>query len=203
MNNKLCGLILGTGLALFATACGTDDNDDAARGSGGSSGFGGANNSGGKATSDPFASCSKAVLESDRPSGDQALAGPGVDPQTGALKPGSYLIATTYLALKPDKVMRALEFGGPVVESLFTMKGFVAFSTTASSTCASLRTLTVWASEEDMLAFVVSPAHLKAMPEISDLSRGTSNTIAWEGSEQEATWERAADQLAAEASGDR
>jgi heme-degrading monooxygenase HmoA len=130
------------------------------------------------------------------------LAGPGVDPQTGALEPGSYSIATTYLALKPEKVERALELGNPVVQSLFTMKGFVAFSTTASASCATLRTLTIWQSEEDMMNFVVSPAHLEAMPEIADLSRGTSNTVSWEGSEQDANWERAAELLASETSGD-
>ena len=148
-----------------------------------------------------FGNCSRGVLESDR-GDDLALAGPGVDPETGRLAAGNYLVATTYLALKPDKADRALELGGPVVESLFAMKGFVAFSTTQSSSCATLRTLTIWQSEEDMLTFVTSPAHVTAMSAISELSRGTSNTIAWEGSEKDASWERAAKYLAAETGGD-
>ncbi|HWA70996.1 MAG TPA: hypothetical protein VG937_01605 [Polyangiaceae bacterium] len=54
-----------------------------------------------------------------------------------------------------------------------------------------------------MLAFVTSPAHLAAMAEVSELSRGSSSTIAWEGTEKDATWERAADHLASAAGGDR
>jgi heme-degrading monooxygenase HmoA len=69
------------------------------------------------------------------------------------------------------------------------MTGFVAFSTTESSSCATMRTLTVWQSEEDLLAFVTSPAHVAAMSEVSELSRGSSNTTAWAGNEKDATWE--------------
>ena len=137
-----------------------------------------------------FAACSKAVLEQDI-GHDSALVGPGVDQKSGQIAPGSYFIATTYLALKPDQVDAALELGQPIVESLASMHGFVAFSLTQSASCASLRTLTVWQTEEDMMAFVVSPAHLKAMPRISALSRGTSNTVGWEASETDATWSQA------------
>ena len=137
-----------------------------------------------------FAACSKAVLEQDLGQ-DTALVGPGVDQKSGQLAPGSYFIATTYLALKPDQVDAALELGQPIVESLASMHGFVAFSLTQSATCASLRTLTVWQTEEDMMAFVVSPAHLKAMPRISSLSRGTSNTVGWQANETDATWSQA------------
>ena len=77
------------------------------------------------------------------------------------------------------------------MESLASMHGFVAFSLIQSATCASLRTLTVWQTEEDMMAFVVSPAHLKAMPRISSLSRGTSNTVGWQANETDATWSQA------------
>lgn len=148
-----------------------------------------------------FASCSRSLLEPDR-GDDAALAGPGMNPDTGQLAAGSYLVATTYLALRPDKVARALELGGPVVQSLFGMQGFVAFSTTQSSSCSTLRTLTIWQREEDMLTFVTSPAHVAAMSEVSELSRGGSSTVAWEGSEKDATWERAADYLAAETGAD-
>jgi heme-degrading monooxygenase HmoA len=137
-----------------------------------------------------FAACSNVVLEQDI-GHDTALVGPGVDQKSGQIAPGSYFIATTYLALKPDQIDVALELGQPIVESLASMHGFVAFSLTQSATCASLRTLTVWQTEEDMMAFVVSPAHLKAMPRISSLSRGTSNTVAWQASETDATWSQA------------
>jgi heme-degrading monooxygenase HmoA len=206
VNKQSFGLTLGLGLALLATACAGDGDGSPARaaaGSGGTSGAPGGTSGGGGSASDAFAGCSKGLLESDREEdSDVALAGPGVDPETGALKSGSYLIATTYLAVKPEKIARALELGGPVVQSLFTMQGFVAFSSTASVSCATLRTLTIWESEEDMLNFVVSRAHLEAMAEISDLSRGTSNTVSWQGSEQDTSWERAAALLASESSGD-
>lgn len=154
-------------------------------------------NDGSTATDSAFAKCSQGALESDR-GDDTALAGPGIDPATGQLAAGDYQIATTYLALQPNKAARALELGGAVVQSLFGMHGFVAFSTTQSNSCATLRTLTVWETEEDMLAFVTSPAHAAAMSEVSELSRGSSNTTAWKGSEKDATWERAAGYLAAE-----
>lgn len=176
-----------TALTAFAcTACADNEADPSGNG---------------EATPDAFSACSSGELESDR-GDDAALVGPGIDPETGQLAAGSYLIATTYLALKPDKAARALELGGPVVQSLFAMQGFVAFSTTQSNSCAALRTLTIWQSEEDMLTFVMSPAHLEAMSAVSEVSRGTSRTFAWEGSEKEATWERAANHLAADPGAD-
>jgi len=149
-----------------------------------------------------FAACSKAVLEQDI-GADTALVGPGVDQGSGQIAPGSYFIATTYLAIKPDQVDAALELGQPVVESLASMHGLVAFSLTQSASCASLRTLTVWQTEEDMMAFVVSPAHLKAMPRLSSLSRGTSNTVAWQANETDATWQQAIAHLAQGTTEDR
>jgi heme-degrading monooxygenase HmoA len=154
----------------------------------------------GEPAADAFAHCSSGVLESDR-GDDLALTGPGVDPKTGRLAAGNYLVSTTYLALEPERTSRALELSGPVIQTLFEMKGFVAFSTSQSNDCAALRTLTIWESEEDMVAFVVSPAHRAAMSEVAELSRGTSKTLAWEGSEKDATWERAASYLAAEPGG--
>jgi heme-degrading monooxygenase HmoA len=186
----------------FTTAACADDEAEATPGgaAGAAHGSGQEDASGGEAMA--FAGCSKGALEEDL-EGDAELAGPGVDPETGQLTPGSYLIASTYLALKPEKIERALGLGGPVVDSLFGLHGFVAFSTTSSRSCAVLRTLTVWESEEDLLAFVASPAHTSAMAAISELSRGGSNTAAWDGTEQDATWERGAELLARETSGDR
>jgi heme-degrading monooxygenase HmoA len=197
-----CTLAIST---LLSTGACADDEPESNRSTAGaaqaaSSGTAGAG--GGGDEQSPFAACSKGALEADL-EGDAALAGPGVDAETGKLEPGSYLVASTYLALEPAQVERALGLGGPVVESLFDMPGFVAFSTLSSRSCAALRTLTVWQSEEDMLAFVASPAHVAAMAVVSELSRGSSNTVAWDGTEQDATWERGAEFLARETSGDR
>jgi hypothetical protein len=150
---------------------------------------------------DPFAQCKKGVIEDDFV--HDPWVGPGVDPMTGEIAPGSYRVATTYLALKPEKMQRFHELSDPVVETLFTAQGLVAVTTGSSQSCSALRTFTVWQTEEDMYAFVGSAAHAAAMPETSDLSRGTSNTISWDGDETTATWEEATSRLAAETTGDR
>ncbi|WP_434044224.1 MULTISPECIES: hypothetical protein [Sorangium] len=189
---------LGMLAAMAAGGC-ADDGDGASSANGGTAGE--PNGDGGAPPSAPFDGCSKGELEPDQ-EGRLELAGPGVDAGTGALKPGSYLVSTTYLAMKPEMAPTMTELSGPVMESLFTMKGFVAVAATSSSSCAAVRTLTVWESELDMYAFVGSPAHVKAMGQASSISRGTSNAISWEGSEREATWDEAAKRLGSEVGGD-
>jgi hypothetical protein len=187
---------LGIVAALAGAGCADDGESSASEAA-----TGGTNGGGGAPQGSPFDGCSKGELEPDR-QGDTKLRGPGVDAETGALPPGNYLISTTYLALKPDMTQRAMELGGPVMESLFTMKGLVGAATLQSPSCATLRTLTVWQSEEDMFAFVGSPAHASAMPHITSISRGSSNVISWEATEAQATWEEAARHLASETDGD-
>ena len=46
------------------------------------------------------------------------------------------------------------------------------------------------------------PAHSTAMSEMSELSRGSSNTLSWEGTAADASWEVALEKLAAEVGGD-
>lgn len=185
------------GLGIVAAMAGAGCSDDDGERSASEAAGGGGDASQGS----PFEGCSKGELEPDR-QGDMVFRGPGVDPETGALPPGNYLISTTYLALKPEMTQRAMELGGPIMQSLFTMKGLVGVATLQSSSCMSLRTLSVWESEEDMFAFVVSPAHASAMGHAASLSRGSSNAISWEGSEAQATWEEAARRLASETGGD-
>ena len=169
--------------ALLSFACSNDDADEPDTAPG------------------EFASCSKGALEPDITT-TLELAGPGVDPSSGVLTPGEYHISATYLALKSGKEALANQLAGPVIEELFGMAGLVAVATSRSSSCASLRTLTVWESEEAMFAFVASPAHVRAMAQTLELSRGTSNTIAWKGNAGSATWQEAARQLKAEAGGE-
>jgi heme-degrading monooxygenase HmoA len=154
------------------------------------------------ATADAFAACSKGVLEADL-GADAPLNGPGVDPDTGRVRDGNYVLATTYLAIPPERTELALELGGPVVESLSTMNGLVAFSVTQSRACGTLRTLTVWETEEDMVALVMSPAHVQAMARFGEVNRGDSATVAWQGAAAEANWEVSAERLAALGGGAR
>jgi len=164
--------------------------------SGATSGGGGSGTTGsGAGGADPFAACSKGALEADG-SDDVAMTGPGVDPKTGALAPGHYVIASTYLALVPEQAAHAQDLGSAVVATLPKMKGLVAFGLRSSQSCVALRTLTVWTSEDDMMAFVMSPAHAKAMVQASTLSRGSSNIVSWEGNEDAASWKEAAAHLA-------
>jgi heme-degrading monooxygenase HmoA len=151
---------------------------------------------------DPFTGCSQGIVESDS-SSDVPLNGPGIDPMTGSVTPGQYVIATTYLALVPSQTVNAKELGGAVIASLPTMSGLVAVGVTSSKACASLRTLTVWKSEEDMMAFVMSDAHANAMAQISTLSRGTSNLISWEGNETDVSWAAALAHLASTKGGNQ
>ncbi|WP_437673557.1 hypothetical protein [Sorangium sp. So ce131] len=153
-------------------------------------------------SSSPLSGCEKGKIESDF---FEALepSGPGVDPQTKQVRAGSYVIASTYLALKPELDHgAAMEVSGPVIEAVMTAKGTVAMMAGRSTACSTLRTLSVWESEEDMLAFVMGPAHVEAMSHTSELSRGTSNTISWEGNEEDVAWEEAARQLASENASD-
>lgn len=186
-------------LALAAPACGDDDTGAGGKATTTSTGATPTTNSTGV---DAFPQCKKGTLEGDM-TVDAPLNGPGVDPATGTLAPGSYFVAATYLAMEPGEVQRAQMLGGKVVESLATTEGLVAFSLAGSQSCVSLRTLTVWRSEEDMLAFVISPAHATAMSQTSTLSRGTSNTISWAGDEKTATWAEAATRLGNETKGDQ
>ncbi len=170
-------------MALPTASCSDDDsNGGGGAGSGGEAALGG---SGG--ADDAFPGCVKGEIEADFVE-DTPLVGPGVDQETGLLAEGNYFIATTYLAMKPDVLDHVMELAGPTINTLVASDGFVAMSTARSESCLSLRTLTVWQSEEQMYEFVASEAHSAAMSEMSDLNRGTSGTLSWQGTEADASW---------------
>ncbi|HYO95115.1 MAG TPA: antibiotic biosynthesis monooxygenase [Polyangiaceae bacterium] len=180
--------------ALTTSACSDEPTESpAGAGAGGGAANGKPPSSAGQG-SDPFRACSRAILEPDWRE-DAPLVGPGVDPASGELEPGSYRIATTYLPVKPEKAAAVLELSGPIIQTLQSSRGLVAVATGQSASCAAFRTLTVWESEEDMLAFVLSPAHVRAMAETSAISRGSTATISWQGSAADGSWERAVERL--------
>jgi heme-degrading monooxygenase HmoA len=190
------GLVLGA-LALGLPTASCSDDSSGGGGAGGENALGGA---GGAA--DAFPGCSKGELEADFLE-DTPLVGPGVDQDTGVLAEGSYFIAATYLAMEPGVLDRVMELSGPTINTLVASEGFVAMSTARSESCLSLRTLTVWESEEAMFEFVASPAHSAAMSEMSELSRGSSSTLSWQGSAADASWEVALEKLGAGAGADK
>lgn len=186
---RFCSIGLGLGalaLALPTASC----SDDSTSGGGGAGAGGEATVGGAGGGDDAFAACTKGDLEADFFE-DTPLTGPGVDQETGALGEGTYFVATTYLAMKPGTLDHVMELSGPVINTLVSSEGFVAMSTARSESCMSLRTLTVWASEDEMYEFVASPAHSAAMSEISQLDRGSSATLSWQGTAADANWDTA------------
>jgi hypothetical protein len=136
--------------------------------------------------------CKRDALESDL--AYMPLTGPAV--RDGAIEPGEYLMATTYLRLRADQSAVFQELVGPVIADISTRSGLVALTTASSSECGTARTLTVWRDEVAMLEFVVGEAHAKAMGSIHDISRGGSVAAQWTGDESTATWDAAAQHLA-------
>jgi heme-degrading monooxygenase HmoA len=186
-------LLLAT-VVLHAGACGNDDDDA----------------SGGSATSEtPDDGCARGTLEADLSNyqgqttyegealaGQTKLVGPGVD-AAGKLKPGSYVFSSTYLRMPTDRsaLGRFLELSAPMLESLPTLPGLVAFSFSSGPSCTTLRTLTVWENEEAMFAFAASASHRAAVAATSEVSRGGSAVTHWSGTETDGTWTKSAAEL--------
>jgi hypothetical protein len=136
--------------------------------------------------------CVRHVLESDLE--PMPFAGPGV--RDGAIAPGQFMIATTYLRLRADQSQLFQELTGAVIEDIVGRAGLIAIGTASSAACGTARTLTVWRDETAMLDFVVGKAHAKAMQSNHDISRGGSVAAEWMGDQASASWEAAAEHLA-------
>ena len=99
------------------------------------------------------------------------LAGPGVDPTTGRLRPpphGAYVVSATYGVPRPSSdgapvSSRYVQLFAAIEAQLARETGLMALQLGTSAACGSGRTLAVWESEEQMYAFVTSPAHREAM----------------------------------------
>jgi len=152
---------------------------------------------------DPFADCDRGTLETDLSGADMMGApiplvwmGPGVDPDTGMLidDGSTYLVSSTYLAMKPDPAAQQAfgEAVGPLVPDLFGNPGVVAFQLGTSNACASARTLTVWRDDAAMMTFVAGDAHMAAIGRVAEISRGTSVVTHWSGAAvADITWDEA------------
>jgi heme-degrading monooxygenase HmoA len=122
----------------------------------------------------------------------------GADVSFGALKPGEYVLSSTYLRLITTDAASAKfwEVMGPILEDLSTREGLAGLSLGLSLECNSARTLSIWRDDVSMLEFVASSAHLAAVAAGSQLNRGGSVVMHWTGNETQATWEVAAQKLA-------
>ncbi len=76
--------------------------------------------------------------------------------------------------------------------------GLVAYQFATSTECVSARTLAVWDDEVKMGQFVGGEAHANAIKDSRALSRGGGGVTHWQDTETGATWEKAAQHVAAE-----
>ncbi|WP_437618650.1 antibiotic biosynthesis monooxygenase family protein [Sorangium sp. So ce1151] len=145
-------------------------------------------------TSDP--ECTGGALEADLQAAP--LSGPGVDPETGKLRPppegSSYTISATFgVPLSGDAAReKYMQYFGAIQAQLASQPGLVAIQLAQSESCGSGRTLAVWASTDEMYAFVMSPAHVAAMDAVSELIEPNYVVTHWEAaSTDEITQEEA------------
>lgn len=127
--------------------------------------------------------------------------GPAGDPTTWPALPPDAVVSSTYLQIRDTPEARAAfdEASGPVFAEISApASGLMGASTGSSVSCGTARTLTAWATEADMMAFVTGPAHAAAIPRISEISRGGSITWSWTRAELDGVdWGTVAAALAA------
>ncbi len=158
---------------------------------------------------DPFAGCSRDVLEEDfgvidplGMPGPPRWYGPGAAEDGTLLDDGEteYIVSVTYLALDPGADFELLDqLNAANAQAVFTNPGMVAVQLGGSASCGSLRTFTVWADEGAMMDFVSSKAHQQSIAAFPMLSRGGSTLSLWEEPvlASEITWEAAMERIAA------
>ncbi|WP_164018605.1 antibiotic biosynthesis monooxygenase family protein [Pyxidicoccus trucidator] len=146
---------------------------------------------------DPLADCARERLEEDLQM--LPLAGAAVRAD-GTLEPGSYIVSSTYLKLRPEPeaLARFQALMGPISESLQAQQGLVALQVASSERCGTARTLSVWRDEAAMYSFVSGSAHQAAVSSVREVSRGGSIVTHWTDNERGVSWTKAARQLGAD-----
>ena len=116
------------------------------------------------------------------------------DPADWPELPPDAIVASTFLRLDPDGMARFEELNVPITEALSApAPGLMGLSIGFSESCGTTRTLSVWATEADLMRFVSGPAHSAALADVGTVSRGGSITDSWRVSELEAVrWEAVA-----------
>ncbi len=137
---------------------------------------------------DPFANCSRDVLEDDyyvvdatgQP-GPARWYGPGADGDGNLIDDGEseYVVSVTYLAISPqgNDVFLGLAAGNAM--ALYSNPGMVAVQLGGGLECLTGRTFTVWEDMESLMAFVGSDAHLQSISSFPAISRGGSTLSVW------------------------
>lgn len=139
---------------------------------------------------DPFADCSRSVIEEDYAVIDQLGVpgatrwyGPGADEDGNLVDDGEseFVVSVTYLALSPNAdfdLLNQLNVANSM--ALYSNPGMVATQLGGSMVCGSLRTFTVWESQAALMEFVASEAHLQSVGAFPALSRGGSTLSVWD-----------------------
>jgi heme-degrading monooxygenase HmoA len=127
--------------------------------------------------------CDEGAFQEIRP-----LSGPGFDAATGIVGPARerYLVSTTMLYWKPGMMETFYEIGGRVMAQVGESPGLVAFAVGTDETCRVARAITVWESEEAMIAFAFSGAHGEAVGMFHELA-DTGKKAHWYVSADELT----------------
>lgn len=148
---------------------------------------------------EPEDGCARGTLESDIVY--TPMTGPKVEGGKLAAPSGEgYVASSTFLRLKPgdETNTRFQELLGPILAGFPSRPGMQAFQLALAASCNTARTLSVWASVEDMYDFVTSEEHMTAVSAVGEVSRGGSIVVHWDAATAEETsWQEAARKLAA------
>ncbi|MBV1856930.1 MAG: hypothetical protein KUG77_00870 [Nannocystaceae bacterium] len=200
--------VVDTGSTSEGASSSTGEEPDATSSTSSSSGSESGNADGSSGGDDPFADCTRGVLAQDfgvvdtrgNP-GAPRWYGPGADEDGALIDDGEseYTVSVTYLALSLDADLAFFgELNMANAMALYTNPGMVAVQLGGSAQCGSARTFTVWESEEAMMEFVMSDAHLQSVGSISALSRGGTALSVWPEAvpASEINWKSALERLA-------
>ncbi len=130
------------------------------------------------------------------------LASEHFDPAQGGLlsaaPQASYIVHSTQIFVKEDKMPDFLQTNATVTAQLDQTEGMIAYSLAGDAGCGDLRTLGIWASEQAMYAFVGSGAHAQAMTQVNELAL-TGRVTHWTATAEEVNaldWPTAMDKIA-------
>jgi len=117
----------------------------------------------------------------------------------GLLEPlqGEYIVSATTILVRPEEQEDFFAVVGEVTAELDQTDGMVAYSLAIEPTCGFSRTLSIYRSEEAMVAFATSQAHAMAIARSTELGI-TGKVTHWTLSAEEfpPTWEMANEKLA-------
>jgi hypothetical protein len=107
--------------------------------------------------------------------------GAGYDAETGLVAPvqDRYVVSTLLVEEKPGAGALLQKYALPVITALPKQEGLVGWTIASSDKCGSSRILTVWRSEEALVAFFVSDTHSAAMSHAAEVAETVRSTH-WE-----------------------